>query len=112
MVSSVGTFVNAFEDHVKQFTGAKYAVAMSNGTVALQIALQLVGVAHSDEVLTQALTFVATANAIVHAGAIPIFIDSDKETMGMSPNSLDEFLNTKESCGVCADAYVWTSRKN
>ncbi|MGA9408000.1 MAG: LegC family aminotransferase [Bacteroidota bacterium] len=94
MVSSVGGYVNAFEDHVKQFTGAKYAIAMSNGTVALQIALQLVGVKHGDEVLTQALTFVATANAIVHAGGTPVFIDSDVETMGMSPDSLDEFLNS------------------
>ena len=95
MVSSIGAYVNAFEDHVKQFTGAKYAVAMSNGTVALQIALYLAGVRPGDDVLTQALTFVATANAIVHAGGAPIFTDSDKETMGMSPDSLEEFLRTQ-----------------
>jgi aminotransferase in exopolysaccharide biosynthesis len=95
MVSSVGDYVNRFEDTIKQFTGAKYAVATSNGTVALQVALYLSGVNYGDEVLTQALTFVATSNAIIHAGGIPIFIDCDRETMGMSPDSLEEFLSTK-----------------
>lgn len=92
MVSSVGAYVNLFEEKVKEFTGAQYAIATSNGTVALQIALILSGVKREDEVLTQALTFVATANAIVHAGGTPVFIDSDIETMGMSPDSLEEFL--------------------
>ena len=95
MVSSVGKYVDQFEEAVKKFTGAKSAVATSNGTVALQIAMYLAGVKHGDEVLTQALTFVATANAIVHAGGILVFIDSDKETMGMSPDSLEEFLHVQ-----------------
>ena len=94
MVSSVGKYVDQFEEAVKKFTGAKSAVATSNGTVALQIAMYLADVKHGDEVLTQALTFVATANAIVHAGGTPVFIDSDKETMGMSPDSLEEFLHS------------------
>ncbi len=93
MVSSVGSYVNTFEDYVRQFTGARYAIATTNGTVALQTSLYLAGVMHGDEVITQALTFVATANAIVHAGGIPVFVDSDKDTMGMSPDSLEEFLS-------------------
>lgn len=103
MVSSVGAYVNEFEEKVKSFTGARYAIATSNGTVALQIALYISGVTHGDEVLTQALTFVATANAIVHAGGTPIFIDSDKETMGMSPDSLEEYLrhHTVQKDGNC-----------
>ncbi|MFA6456846.1 MAG: LegC family aminotransferase, partial [Bacteroidota bacterium] len=103
MVSSVGAYVNEFEEKVKSFTGARFAIATSNGTVALQIALHISGVTHGDEVLTQALTFVATANAIVHAGGVPVFIDSDKETMGMSPDSLEEFLqqHTVQKDGSC-----------
>lgn len=91
-VSSVGKYVDQFEKMTAQFTGAKYAVAVVNGTAALQIALQLAGVDRDDEVITQAVSFVATANAITHAGAEPIFIDVDKETMGMSPESLESWL--------------------
>lgn len=91
-VSYVGRFVKQFEDMTAEFTGAKYAVAMVNGTTALQLALQCAGVMPGEEVVTQALTFVATPNAISHCGANPIFIDVDKDTLGMSPESLDEFL--------------------
>lgn len=91
-VSYVGRFVTQFEEMTAAFTGAKYAVAVVNGTAALQIALQLSGVEYGDEVITQSLTFVATANAIKHAGAEPIFVDVDIETMGLSPKSLLEFL--------------------
>ena len=75
-----------------EFTGAKYAVAVVNGTAALQIALQLAGVKYGDEVITQPLTFVATANAISHCGAKPVFIDVDLDTMGMSPEKLNDWL--------------------
>jgi len=94
-VSSAGKYVDQFEDMVKNFTGASAAVATVNGTVALQVALYLCGVKHNDEVITQALTFVATANAITHTGAVPVFIDSDRSTMGMSPDKLEEFLRTQ-----------------
>jgi perosamine synthetase len=72
-VSYVGKYVTEFERATAQFTGAKYAVAIVNGTAALQIALKLAGVNHGDEVITQPLTFVATANAISHCGAKPVF---------------------------------------
>lgn len=91
-VSSVGKFVTQFEELVAEYTGAKYAVACVNGTAALHVALLLSGVGAEDEVLTQPLTFIATANAISYTGAKPIFIDVDKSTMGMSPASLKEFL--------------------
>jgi perosamine synthetase len=92
-VSYVGKYVTEFERATAQFTGAKYAVAIVNGTAALQIALKLAGVNHGDEVITQPLTFVATANAIVHCGAKPVFVDVDLDTMGLSPEKLSNWLN-------------------
>ena len=87
-VSYLGEFVTKFEDSIKQYTGAKYAVATVNGTCALKIALQVSGIDFEDEVLTTALTFVATANAITYTGAKITFIDSSKETLGLSPDKL------------------------
>jgi perosamine synthetase len=91
-VSSVGRYVDQFEKMLSDYTGAKRAVATVNGTCALQAALRLAGVQAGEEVLTQPLTFVATANAIVHAGAEPVFVDVDRDTMGMSPESLRTWL--------------------
>ncbi len=91
-VSYIGKFVVQFEEMIKAYTGAKYAVATANGTLALHVALMLGGVRPGDEVLTQALTFVATVNAISYCNARPIFIDSDTETIGMPPDKLEEFL--------------------
>lgn len=91
-VSSVGKFVDSFEKKIAKYTGSKYAVATSNGTSALHIALILSNVTKGDEVITQPLTFVATCNAITYCGAEPIFIDVDVATMGMCPDSLEEFL--------------------
>ncbi len=91
-VSSVGEFVKLFEVKIQKFTGAKHAVAMVNGTSSLHIALVLAGVSGGDEVLSQALTFIATANAIHYVSATPVFIDVDVDTMGMSPKALNLFL--------------------
>ncbi len=91
-VSSVGAFVDQFESMMQQFTGAQKAVAVVNGSASLQIALQLAGVKDGDEVITQALTFIATANAISYNRAVPVFIDVDLDTMGLSPKALEEFL--------------------
>ena len=91
-VSSVGKFVDEFEEKIANYTGAKYAVATSNGTSALHIALLLANVTENDEVITQPLTFVATCNAISYCDANPIFIDVDKDTMGLSPSSLQVYL--------------------
>jgi len=92
-VSSVGKYVDKFEEMIRNFTGAKYAIATVNGTAALHIALQLAGVQPGDLVITQPLTFVATCNAITYCGAEPVFVDIDSETLGMSPDSLESWLN-------------------
>ncbi len=103
-VSSVGKYVTKFEEMVAEYTGAKYAIATSNGTSALHTALKLVGVDEKSEVITQPLTFVATANAISYCGAKPIFVDVDRDTLGLSPQKLEIFLkenSTINSYGEC-----------
>jgi perosamine synthetase len=91
-VSSVGEKVTEFEEKVAEFTGSKYAVATVNGTAALHVAIELAGVKPGDEVISQALTFIATCNAISYAGAKPLFVDVDLDTMGLSPAALKRFL--------------------
>jgi perosamine synthetase len=91
-VSSVGKFVDRFEGMLQDYTGTKKAVACVNGTNALYMALLLTGVEKNDEIITQPLTFVATANSISYVGAIPIFVDVDKDTMGLSPGAVDSWL--------------------
>ena len=92
-VSSVGKFVDLFEKKIAEYTGAKMAVVCVNGTNALHLALKLVGVEYDDEVITQPVTFIATANAITYCNATPIFIDVDRDTMGLSPVALEAFLS-------------------
>lgn len=91
-VSSVGEYVNRFEKMMAEVAGTKYAIAIVNGTAALHISLILADVKREDEVITQALTFIATANAISYIGARPVFIDVDIDTLGMSPKNLNTFL--------------------
>lgn len=91
-VSSVGAKVTEFEQQVAHYTGFKYAIATVNGTAALHVALQLAGVQRDDEVISQALTFIATCNALSYAGATPVFVDVDLDTLGMSPDALRRFL--------------------
>jgi aminotransferase in exopolysaccharide biosynthesis len=91
-VSSVGAFVDKFEEEFARYVGAKYAVSVVNGTAALHTALALYGVGVGDEVVTQPLTFVATANAISYTRADPVFADVDRDTMGLSPYALKKFL--------------------
>ncbi|GBF41332.1 UDP-4-amino-4-deoxy-L-arabinose--oxoglutarate aminotransferase [Leptospira ellinghausenii] len=94
-VSSVGAYVDQFEVMMKSITGAKYAVATVNGTAALHIALHSLGVSSGDEVITQALSFVATANAIRYTGADPVFLDVDLDSMSLSPEALLVFLESE-----------------
>lgn len=105
-VSSVGSYVDRFEKDLAEFTGAKRAVAVVNGTAALQIGLKLAGVVQGDEVLVPALTFVATANAVAYCDAIPHFVDSEFRTLGLDPAKLDDYLKsiaemTGEGCRNC-----------
>jgi len=91
-VSSIGKYVIEFEEKIATFVGSKYAIATSNGTSALHIGLKLVGVDEDSEVITQPLTFIATANVISYCHAQPIFIDVDRDTLGLSPEKLKIFL--------------------
>lgn len=91
-VSSVGKFVDRFEDDIASYTGCKRAVVCVSGTNALHMALMLVGVKRNDEVLTQALTFIATCNSLSYIGAHPVFLDVDRSTMGLSPDAMKEWL--------------------
>ena len=91
-VSSVGAYVDLAENMIAEISQTEKAVAVVNGTAGLQIALQLASVNRGDEVITQALTFVATANAIFHNGAEPVFLDVDYDTMGLSPQAVSDFL--------------------
>ena len=102
-VSSAGKFVDLFEDKIAEYTGSRRAVVCVNGTNALHIALRLVGVEQYDEVITQPLTFIATANAISYCGARPLFLDVDRKTMGLSPIALETFLSleTAIKAGGC-----------
>lgn len=102
-VSSVGKFVDRFEEEIAAYTGAQKAVVCVSGTNALHMAMMLVGVEREDEVLTQALTFIATCNAISYIGAHPVFIDVDMETLGLSPNAVKAWLekNAELKNGIC-----------
>ncbi|MCG5531218.1 LegC family aminotransferase [Halorhodospira halochloris] len=91
-VSSVGERVTEFEERIARFVGARHAVATVNGTAALHAALVVAGVRPGDEVLTQALTFVATCNAVAYTGAQPVFVDVDTDTLGLSPEAARRFL--------------------
>jgi len=107
-VSSVGKFVDRFENDMAAYTGAKKAVVCVSGTNALHMALMLVGVERDDEVLTQALTFIATCNAISYIGARPVFIDVDKSTMGLSPDAMKAWLvkNAEIRNGQCYNKHT------
>ena len=102
-VSSVGKFVDRFEDDLATFTGAKRAVAVVNGTAALHVALRLAGVEVGDEVLLPALTFIATANAVAYCNATPRFVDSEERSLGMDAYALRDYLTstTEMHSGHC-----------
>ena len=104
-VSSVGAFVDRFEADLARYTGAKHAIAVSNGTAALHVALLLAGVEPGDEVLVPALTFVATANAVHYCHATPHFVDSEARTLGVDAVRLDAYLqaNTTQQGGQCVN---------
>ena len=108
-VSSVGAYVDKFEIMMADLTKTKKSVAVVNGTSALQVALRLSGVGSGDEVLTQALTFVATINAIIYNGASPIFLDVDLDTMGLSPNAVNAFL--EKNCEI-REGFCYNKKTN
>ena len=96
-VSSVGRYVDEFEKKIANYTGAKYAIATTNGTAALHISLILSSVDQGDEVITQPLNFIASCNAIKYCNANPVFVDVDRDTLGLSPTCLRNFLENNTS---------------
>lgn len=109
-VSSVGKYVDDFEKQMAEYTGAKYAVACVNGTSALHMAMIVSGVEKNNLVITQPLSFIATCNAISYIGASPVFVDVDIDTMGLSPDKLNEFL--KENAIIKADGFTYHKTTN
>ena len=109
-VSTVGEYVGEFETRIAEFTGAQFVTATNNGTAALHTALMLANVQPGDEVITQSLTFVATCNAVRYCGGNPIFVDIDKNTLGLSPDSLLAFL--EEYGEVRDDGLCWNRTTN
>ena len=109
-VSSVGEYVTQFEQMIADYTGAKYAVAVANGTSGLQVALECTGLERGQEVITQSLTFVGTVNAIANAGGVPVFVDVSRETLGMCPKALRSWLeaNTTIENGTCVNKVTGT----
>lgn len=102
-ISSIGNFVNILENKLEKYCNINHAIATTNGTSALHAALYALNINHNNEVITQPLSFIATSNAIAYTGAQPIYIDIDLDTLGMSPNALESFLNkyaTKTKDGV------------
>lgn len=110
-VSSVGKFVDEFEDRLANYTGCRRAIAVVNGTAALQICLKLVGVAPGDEVLVPALSFVATANAVTYCGAIPHFVDCEERTLGLDPAKLEDYLQGSVEPGRSGSVNRHTGRR-
>jgi aminotransferase in exopolysaccharide biosynthesis len=109
-VSSVGAYVDKFEDMMCQITGAKYAIAIVNGTNALHMGLLLADVTAGDEVISQSLTFIATCNAISYIGAHPVFLDVEKDTLGLSPESLKQFL--EKNAELRGDGYTYNKNSD
>lgn len=93
-VSSVGQYVNQFEEKLAEYMGVKFAVLVVNGTAALQMALKAAGVQSNEEVFIPSLSFVATANAVSYLGAVPHFVDVSEETLGLDPNKLEAYIKT------------------
>jgi perosamine synthetase len=108
-VSSVGSYVDKFELMMSSISGTNKSIAVVNGTSALQVALRLAGVNAGDEVITQALTFIATVNAVIYNGASPIFIDVDIDTMGLSPSAVEAFL---EEYGELREGICYNKKTN
>ena len=109
-VSSVGEFVDKFENSISEYTGIKYAIATVNGTAALHLALKLSGVEKNTEVITQSLSFIATCNVIRYCDAFPVLVDVERSTLGLSPESLLEFL--EEYSELRDDGYSWNKSTN
>ncbi|MEA3352450.1 MAG: aminotransferase class V-fold PLP-dependent enzyme [Campylobacterota bacterium] len=112
-IAPLGEYVDKFEQSIKDYTGAKYALALNSGTSAIHLALRVLGIGKGDDVLASTFTFIGSVNAILYEGANPVFIDSDKESWNLSPKLLNKYLCKCEAkpkalivthlYGMCAD---------
>ena len=115
-IAPLGAYVDRFEEAIKNYTGASYALALSSATAAIHLALRVLGVEKGDEVLASTFTFIGSINAILYQGATPVFIDSDKESWNISPKLLNKYLLECEKkpkalilthlYGMCADIEI------
>ncbi|MBA7699627.1 GDP-perosamine synthase [subsurface metagenome] len=104
-ISSVGKFVTQFEEEFARFCGTKYAVATSNGTVALHLALVVLGIGAGDEVIVPTLTFIATANAVTYTGARPVFVDSERYTWNIDPEKIEAAITPRTKAIIPVHLY-------
>jgi perosamine synthetase len=104
-VSSLGEFINKFEDAFAKYIGTKYALTVSNGTVGLHLALVSLGIKEGDEVIVPDLTFIATANAVKYTGATPVFADIDKDTWCISPDDIRKKVTSKTKAIIPVHLY-------
>jgi UDP-N-acetylbacillosamine transaminase len=112
-IAPLGEYVNKFEESIKEYTGAKNALAVVSGTAAIHLALRILGIGKDDDVLASTFTFIGSINAIIYQDAKPVFIDSDKESWNISPMLLEEYLKNCDKkpkalivthlYGMCAD---------
>src|SRR3972149_12130880 len=109
-VSSVGAYVNRFEEMVANYVGTKYAVATVNGTSALHVSLLACGVQPNDEVIVPTLTFIAPVNTVRYCGAEPVFMDCDRETLCLDVNKVVEFI--RQECEVRRDGFSYNKKNN
>lgn len=94
-ISSSGSYVNKFEEAFSSYCGVKYGVAVCNGTVAIHLALSALGIGKGDEVIIPSFTMIATAFAVCYTGAIPVFVDSDKDTWNIDVSKIEEKITSK-----------------
>ncbi len=104
-ISSTGEFLTAFENKFAQYCGVKHGVATNNGTSALQLALEALGVGPGDEVIVPTLTFVAVPNAVRHCGAAPVLVDCDPRTYAIDPAEIEQKITARTRAVVVVHLY-------
>lgn len=104
-ISSTGKYINRFESLFADYIGTKHALTVSNGTVALHVALLALGIGPGDEVIVPALTYIATANAVTYTGATPVFTDSEPDTWNMCPDSIERLITQKTKAIIAVHLY-------
>lgn len=104
-ISSKGKFVNAFENKFSEYTGANHSAAVCNGTIALHLALEALGIGEGDEVIVPTLTYIASVNAITYTGAIPVFVDSLETTWQLDPEDVKKKITSSTKAILCVHVY-------